>query len=134
MPVVRRLNFPSKSSISRLLAAVGAWLCLVVMALVAGGIAYVWSERHGFDRLDDAAARQLDLYASVLENELGKQAYLPALLDGDLEVEALLRAPHNRARRVSVHPGICRVNVNYGNHLGNDAIVSIRRIRIQSDI
>lgn len=114
MPVVRRLNFPSKSSISRLLAAVGAWLCLVVMVLVAGGVAYVWSERHGFDRLDDAAARQLDLYASVLENELGKQAYLPALLDGDLEVEALLRAPMNGALREAVNRELSRFSVISG--------------------
>jgi C4-dicarboxylate-specific signal transduction histidine kinase len=84
------------------------------MALACAAIAYVWSERQGFERLDDAAARQLDLYASVIENELGKQAYLPALLDGNRDIESLLRAPMNGALREGVNRELTRFSVTSG--------------------
>lgn len=86
-------------------------LALVALAATLG---YAWSERSQFTRLDDAAARQLELYAAVLEIELGKQAELPALIDIDGEFDALLRAPGDAALRSAVNSRLTRFSVRSG--------------------
>lgn len=82
-----------------------AWIALV---LGVAALAFRWSEQREFARLGDAASHQLDLYASVLEIELGKQADLPGLIDTDGEIEALLAAPADTARRTSVNRRLTR--------------------------
>lgn len=52
-----------------------------------------WSERNEFARLDDLATRQLDFYATALENEIQRYAYLPSLLEIDPAISALLIHP-----------------------------------------
>src|SRR5688500_11788965 len=93
------------------------WLALLAscsLVALAAVLGYGWRERQEFARLDDAAARQLDLYAAVLEIELGKQAELPALIDVDGEIDALLRTPGDTALRGLVNRKLTRFAVRSG--------------------
>ncbi len=65
------------------------WLGLTALVLLGAGLAYQASERTGLAQLDDVAYRQLDLYASSLENELDKYAHLPSLIEMDPQVGLL---------------------------------------------
>ncbi|RCS57475.1 sensor histidine kinase [Parvibium lacunae] len=60
------------------------WLGLLVLSL--GCLLWVqhYSERAEFNRLDDLATRQLDLYIAALDSELERHAYLASLLEGRL--------------------------------------------------
>lgn len=80
------------------------------LALVAlsASVTYVWSERRDFARLDDAVAHQLDLYAAVLEVELGKQADLPGLIDQDDRIDALVHAPADVDLRNAINRKLTR--------------------------
>ena len=62
-------------------------------AVVAVGIAWISAERIGIERLRDAGAHQLDLYAASLESALGKYEYLPGVVALRSEVVALARNP-----------------------------------------
>jgi two-component system C4-dicarboxylate transport sensor histidine kinase DctB len=87
------------------------WLGVLAMlgaVVVAAALAFSWSERREFDRLDDAASHQLDLYAAVLDVELGKQADLPGLIDADGEIDALLRMPDDAPMRATVNRRLTR--------------------------
>lgn len=78
-----------------------AWLGLG-MAVAASMVAvYAWSARTGFEQLDDIANRHLDLYASTLESELGKHAYLPSLIEMDPDIQRLFETPDNTAARAN---------------------------------
>jgi two-component system C4-dicarboxylate transport sensor histidine kinase DctB len=83
---------------------------LAIGLLVAGiaSLAWTWGERREMAQLDDAVAHQLDLYAAVLDIELGKQGDLPGLFDADAEMEALLRAPDRPALRNTVNRRLTR--------------------------
>ena len=59
----------------------------------AVGIAWVSAERIGIERLRDAGAHKLDLYAASLESALGKYEYLPGVVALRSEVVALARNP-----------------------------------------
>lgn len=89
------MNILRRPSVSRLLRTWAAWLTLVAVAAVVSWVTYAWTELRGYDRLDDTTGRQLDLYAAVLENELDKQAYLPALIELDRDIDVLLATPHH---------------------------------------
>jgi two-component system, NtrC family, C4-dicarboxylate transport sensor histidine kinase DctB len=65
-------------------------LCFAVAAL---GIAWTSAERIGIERLHDAGAHKLDLYAASLDGALGKYEYLPGVVALRNEVVALLRNP-----------------------------------------
>lgn len=89
------------------------WALLAVLLwllLMAGAAWAAWriAEGRAFERLGDAAMHQLDLYASVLEIELGKQADLPGLIDTDGEVQALLLAPKDGARQAALNRRLTR--------------------------
>jgi two-component system C4-dicarboxylate transport sensor histidine kinase DctB len=81
------------------------WLLLTGAAALA---AWRIAEQRAFIRLGDVALHQLDLYASVLEIELGKQADLPGLIDTDGEVQALLQAPRDELRVASMNRRLTR--------------------------
>lgn len=83
---------------------------LSTLALVAlsASVAYVWAERRAFVRLDDGVAHQLDLYAAVLEQELGNQADLPGLLDQDEQTVALIDSPDNPGLRSALNRRLTR--------------------------
>ncbi|MEY2953807.1 MAG: hypothetical protein RLZZ401_1894 [Pseudomonadota bacterium] len=85
------------------------------MAVVAGmAAAYAWSERMGFEQLDEVANRQLDLYASTLESELAKHAYLPSLIAVDQDIVALFDAPGQAAVRASAGRKLASFKVRAG--------------------
>ncbi|WP_284620122.1 sensor histidine kinase [Aquabacterium humicola] len=105
---------PSRSRLARrAVPLIGALLMLALVALAAT-LAYAWGERREFARLDDAAAHQLDLYAAVLDIELGKQADLPWLIDADGEIESLLRTPEPNAIRGAVNRRLTRFATRSG--------------------
>ena len=83
---------------------------LSTLALVAlsASVAYVWAERRAFVRLDDGVAHQLDLYAAVLEQELGNQADLPGLLDQDEQTVALIDSPDGPGLRSALNRRLTR--------------------------
>jgi two-component system C4-dicarboxylate transport sensor histidine kinase DctB len=72
------------------------------------------SERAGLAHLEALASERLELYASNLEAELGRHAYLPSLLAIDEPVQALLRSPQDGALRRRVAQDLTRVNVRAG--------------------
>ncbi len=94
-PLKRRFVLP------RWLGSEFAWLGLTLAVAASMAMAYRWSERIGFEQLDDIANRQLDLYASTLESELGKHAYLPSLIEMDPDIEALFETPDNPTARAN---------------------------------
>jgi two-component system C4-dicarboxylate transport sensor histidine kinase DctB len=90
-------------------------LAAVILAVLLSALAArEWALRSGFDRLDDSALRQLDLYASVLEHELAKQDDLPGLLDVDGDIEALLAQPSTPALRAAASKRLTRFTVRSG--------------------
>ena len=90
-----------RSALQRWLGPGLAWLVLTMAVAASMATAYRWSERIGFEQLDDIANRQLDLYASTLESELGKHAYLPSLIEMDPDIEALFKAPDRPGARAN---------------------------------
>jgi C4-dicarboxylate-specific signal transduction histidine kinase len=103
-----------RSSIARSFRTATGWLAMIATAATAAWITYLWSERNGYERLDDTAARQLDLYAAVLENELGKQAYLPALIELDDDIATLFTSPVNLSARDVANRKLAKVAVSSG--------------------
>ena len=91
----RRLVLP------RWLSAAVAWLGLGMAVAASMVAAYAWSARTGFEQLDDIANRHLDLYASTLESELGKHAYLPSLIEMDPDIQRLFQTPDDPAARAN---------------------------------
>ncbi len=83
--------------------------------MVAGmAMAYRWSERLGFEQLDDVANRHLDLYASTLESELGKHAYLPSLIEMDPDIQALFETPDHPGARANAARKLASFKVRAG--------------------
>jgi two-component system C4-dicarboxylate transport sensor histidine kinase DctB len=91
-----------------------AWLCLIGAVAASMVTAYGWSEHVGFEQLDDIANRQMDLYASTLESELGKHAYLPSLIEMDPDIEALFDHPDHLAARASAGRKLASFKVRAG--------------------
>ena len=72
------------------------WLFCIGLVAVATVHAYQWATKKAYEQMEDSAAGQLDLYATALENELGKHAYLACLLAGDRDIAQLVRVASNR--------------------------------------
>lgn len=90
------------------------WLGIALLTLAAMAAAYLASERDGLAQIDDMAYRQLDLYASTLENELGKHAYLPSLIEIDRDVAAVFDRPGDEQTRERVNRKLSSLNVRAG--------------------
>jgi two-component system C4-dicarboxylate transport sensor histidine kinase DctB len=105
-----RKHRPRKRSIAT--AALGAlMLGLVVMGMSLG---YAWSERRGLAELTSTTGKRLDLYASALEAELARYAYLPSLIAIDADIVALLEAPNSAQARQRANRTLARMNVRAG--------------------
>lgn len=88
------------------------WLIgLVIVALMGG---YRWSEHNGMAHLAEQANERLELYASTLESELGRYAYLPSLVAIDDDVSALLNAPGDAGLRELATRKLARINGRAG--------------------
>lgn len=89
-------------------------LALVVIGMVLG---YRFSERSGLAQLAAVANERLELYASTLETELARYAYLPSLIAIDEDVQALLDDPHDAQIQQRARLKLARVNVRAGSIL-----------------
>lgn len=121
-------------------AAAYNWLMgLAIVALMAASVvtSYRWSERNGMAHLADQANERLELYASTLESELGRYAYLPSLVAIDDDVLALLNAPDDTGLRELATRKLARINVRAGSiriavtNTSGQALVSSDRQRMQ---
>ncbi|WP_457353118.1 sensor histidine kinase [Roseateles sp. P5_D6] len=74
----------------------GAALLLVAAAAYAG---HEMALRTGLSRLSEATAHRLDMFATGLEADLARFDYLPALLETNPVVPALLESPSKAAHR-----------------------------------
>lgn len=116
-------------------------LGLLTVALVVTGmvLGYRWSLRSGLADLASLANERLELYASTLETELARYAHLPSLLALDEDVQALLEAPNDAARRERASLKLARVNVRAGSMLlvvagpDGEPLAASDRHRSQSD-
>lgn len=94
-----------------LLGGLTGLVVLLLSGALAAGV-HVLVQRQTLERLDDAALRQLDLYAAALDGELGKHAYLPSLLEIDPEVLALLGdAPASIEQRTALSRKLAGLSV-----------------------
>lgn len=125
------MAFSRSPRLRRALPLLGTLLLAGIVAL-AVALAYRWSEGREFARLGDAAAHQLDLYAAVLDIELGKQADLPSLIDADGEIDALLAAPDGVSRRADVNRRLTRFVARSGALLAT-AVDAHGRVLASSD-
>ena len=94
-------------------------IAVLTVALVAVGMVmgYRISERSGLADLAAVASERLELYASNLETELARYAYLPSLIAIDEDVQALLDDPHNAHVQQRARLKLARVNVRAGSIL-----------------
>lgn len=83
-------------------------LSTIALVALSASVAYAWAEKRAFVRLDDGVAHQLDLYAAVLEQELGNQADLPGLLDQDEQTVALIDSPDSPGLRSALNRRLTR--------------------------
>ena len=95
---------------ARRVIPVGMFL-LVVAAMF---VTYHASLRNGFTQIDDVAIRQLDLYASTLESELARHAYLPSLLEADRDIQSLFSGDKLPQARDAANRKLARFNVMAG--------------------
>ena len=87
-----------------------AWAAVLCSAAAALGIAWTSAERIGIERLHDAGAHKLDLYAASLDSALGKYEYLPGVVALRNEVVALLRNPAAPGLQQAVNLYLAEVN------------------------
>jgi two-component system, NtrC family, C4-dicarboxylate transport sensor histidine kinase DctB len=91
---------------------------LTLVAIVVGMVlGYRVSERAGLAELAALANERLELYASTLETELARYAYLPSLIAIDEDVQDLLDDPHNAQIQQRARLKLARVNVRAGSIL-----------------
>jgi C4-dicarboxylate-specific signal transduction histidine kinase len=90
------------------------WIAGLSLVAVLAWQAHRWAMRQGYERLDDEAAGKLDLYASAIDNELGKHAYLACLLAADADLQRLLLTPSNAPLQSKVSLQLARTSVAAG--------------------
>lgn len=101
----------------RLLSRPGFHLFATGLLMVLGFVlAHRLSERSGREQLSALSTERLELYASNLAAELGRQASLPSLLAIDPTLQALMQAPQDAERRRAASQMLARVNVRAGTH------------------
>ncbi|OWQ90875.1 hypothetical protein CDN99_11995 [Roseateles aquatilis] len=84
---------------------------LMLLGLVLG---HRLSERASLDQLSALVTERLELYASNLQTELGRHAYLPSLLAIDDGVARLMEHPDDETARRAASLMLARVNVRAG--------------------
>lgn len=121
------------SSLPRPHRALG--LALVLVALILAGFsAYRLSERVGVDRMRQAASHQLDVLAAAIDSEVTRHASIPAAVQLNEAVLALLRAAP--AQRAAIQPAANRFLQQLNDNLGGPAIFvldTVGRVVASSD-
>ena len=87
-----------------------AWAVALSAAVVTIAIAWASAGRVGVERLRDAGAHKLDLYAGSLDSALGKYEYLPGVAALRNEVVALARDPAALGLQQAVNLYLAEVN------------------------
>nr|WP_315489219.1 ATP-binding protein [uncultured Rhodoferax sp.] len=108
------LNLKRSPVLPRWLGSALAWVLLSLVVGAGAAVAYTWSERIGFEQIDDVANRHLDLYASTLESELGKHAYLPSLMELDPDIQHLFAVPDDADARTHAARKLASFKVRSG--------------------
>jgi two-component system, NtrC family, C4-dicarboxylate transport sensor histidine kinase DctB len=90
------------------------WGAVVALGLMLAGLAYLWAERLTTERLRVSGAQRLDVYASSLENLLGKYDFLPSTLELSDDVIDLLQKPDDPALQLAVNRHLERLNIQAG--------------------
>jgi len=99
---------------TRLMRRVAVAVALLMVVLAAMFASYHASKRHAFAQIDDAAIHQLDLYASTLESELARHAWLPGLLEVDRDIASLFDGDRRREARDAASKKLAGFNVMAG--------------------
>ena len=107
------------SSLPRPHRALGLALGLLVFILAAFS-AYRLSERVAIDRMRQAASHQLDVLAAAIDSEVTRHASIPAAVQLNQEVLALLRSPPEQ--RAATQPAANRFLQQLNDNLGGPAI------------
>ncbi len=108
------LDSHRETTAKRFLRGMLVWVCIGAMVAAVGFAAHTWSESVGYSRLSDAAIRQLDLYASSIENEVSKYESLPSIIELDLSVLAALDQPNDIRVLAKASKSLLNVNVRAG--------------------
>jgi two-component system C4-dicarboxylate transport sensor histidine kinase DctB len=105
------------SRLPRLLSRPGFYLFLTGALMALGfALAHRISERSGREQLSALSTERLELYATNLSAELGRQASLPSLLAIAPTLQALMNAPDDADARRAASQMLARVNVRAGTH------------------
>jgi two-component system, NtrC family, C4-dicarboxylate transport sensor histidine kinase DctB len=94
--------------------AIGWWGVVVAAGLVLAWLAYLWAERITMERLHVNGAQRLDVYASSLDNLLGKYDFLPSTLELSDDVIDLLQKPGDTDLQLAVNRHLERLNIQAG--------------------
>lgn len=101
---------PRRAVVRRFLLAAAA------LAIIAGGawLGFVVSEHHGISKARNEANHRLDLFASAVDGVIKRLEHVPATVQLNHDVLALLREP-DKARRVQAANGyLRRLNAHLG--------------------
>jgi len=93
-------------------------LLALLTVLAAGWSGFVLSERHGLALLRDDADHRLDLFASAAQGAIRRLEHIPATIQLNREVQALLLEPHHALRVSAANSYLRRLNA----HLGSLAV------------
>ncbi len=93
-------------------------LLALLTVLTAGWSGFVLSERHGLALLRDDADHRLDLFASAAQGAIRRLEHIPATIQLNREVQALLLEPHHALRVSAANSYLRRLNA----HLGSLAV------------
>ena len=110
------LSLPSPSLTRKTFTALlGALIaCLIAVGAAVG---YTWSARKGMVQLASIATERLELYASALQAEIARYAYLTSLIAINADVVALLDDPGNAVLQERADRTLSRMNVRAGSTL-----------------
>ena len=107
----RRRLLPWAAALTRPAWVISFTLALAILGMVVG---HRTSSHAGLQQLAAVAGERLELYASNLEAELARHAYLPSLMALDEDVQALLKHPDDEGLRSRASLRLARVNVRAG--------------------
>ncbi|NRT56136.1 sensor histidine kinase [Sphaerotilus uruguayifluvii] len=107
----RRPLWPALRQLLVLLAAFAA-------VALSGWTGFVLSERHGMALMREDANHRLDLFASAVQGMIKRLEHIPATIQLNREIQALLLEPHHALRVSAANSYLRRLNA----HLGSLAV------------
>jgi C4-dicarboxylate-specific signal transduction histidine kinase len=111
IPKLNAESIPQILSRTRTVALVACALCLVI---VLGALGYQFSLRQGMATMQSNASHRLDLFASAVESMLNRLEHVPATIQLNRDVIALLDPSGNGERTVAVNAYLRELNAQLG--------------------